>query len=42
MTRYISSQTMFHQQDLSLWGEFNYLIQIKCIILEWDHIIDKW
>ena len=37
MARYILSQVMFQQQDLSLWGEYNYLIKIRCIILEEDH-----
>ena len=39
MARYVSSQVMFQQQDLSLWGEYNYInnytsIKIRCMILE--------
>ena len=41
MARYILSQVMYQQQDLALWVEYNYLIKIRCILLEQDHIIDK-
>ena len=34
MAKYISSQVMFQQQDLSLWGNYNYFIKIRFIILE--------
>ena len=41
MARYILgqviSQVMFQQHGLSLWGKYNYLIKIRCIILEEDH-----
>ena len=40
MARYITNQVMFLQQDLSLWGEYNYLTKIRCIF-EWD-ITDRW
>ena len=29
MARYVSNQVVIQQQDLSLWGEYNYLITIK-------------
>ena len=32
---------MFQQENLSLWGEYNYFMKARCIVLEWD-ITDGW
>ena len=34
MERYTSLQVVFQQQDLPLWGEYNYLKKLRCKILE--------